>query len=385
MQSPTISTTLLEEASPLPVSSLLKWPGGKGRELPQLLPLIPRFRRYYDPFVGGGAPFFRVQGEALINDASPELIALYRVVALGDPVFFQFLDQICQQWKLIGMFANSQAEELMALYKAIRHDLSAGASDVEMYISVQVQMLRNFVEPLGHGCPQDFLSEVLCSLLDKTARMQAMERRRGLLSNKDIVTNMECALKRAFYTYIRHWYNHPALYRIPANEAAAIFFFVREMAYASMFRYNQRGEFNVPYGGTSYNGKDLARKAVALRSPALRDHLARAVITNLDFEEFLHRYDPGPEDFILADPPYDSAFSTYAGHIFDADDHKRLAGYFKRSCRAKFLLVIKDSPTVRQVYADPLFLIRSFTTRYHASIQGRNERRAQHLIITNYV
>lgn len=36
---------------------------------------------------------------------------------------------------------------------------------------------------------------------------------------------------------------------------AANFYFIREYCYGSMFRYNSKGEFNIPYGGMSYNKK----------------------------------------------------------------------------------------------------------------------------------
>src|SRR5258706_3496256 len=62
--------------------SLLKWAGGKEQELRYILPMIPPFRRYYEPFVGGGAVFFSIQSEIkFINDKSAELINLYQKVA----------------------------------------------------------------------------------------------------------------------------------------------------------------------------------------------------------------------------------------------------------------------------------------------------------------
>ncbi len=96
--------------------------------------------------------------------------------------------------------------------------------------------------------------------------MKVLENKKWRLPDNDILANIESALKSAFYMHLRHLYNNMAQYQIPPAYAAAIFFFVRENAYASMFRYNSRGEFNVPYGGISYNRKDLARKIAYMHS-----------------------------------------------------------------------------------------------------------------------
>ena len=76
--------TGVREARPL-----LKWVGGKGRESSILLPYL-RDRvgggRYIEPFLGGGAMYFALSPDrAVLNDALPDLIALYRSVA-ADPV-----------------------------------------------------------------------------------------------------------------------------------------------------------------------------------------------------------------------------------------------------------------------------------------------------------
>ena len=41
------------------LSPLIKYPGGKGKELTEIIPNLPVFsENYYEPFVGGGAVFF---------------------------------------------------------------------------------------------------------------------------------------------------------------------------------------------------------------------------------------------------------------------------------------------------------------------------------------
>jgi DNA adenine methylase len=65
----------------------LKWAGGKGQLLPELLARLPqRFRGYHEPFVGGGAFFFelralgRLEGAVHLTDRNPPLIDTYATV-----------------------------------------------------------------------------------------------------------------------------------------------------------------------------------------------------------------------------------------------------------------------------------------------------------------
>ena len=64
-------------------SPVVKWVGGKTKLLPQLLSRMPaRFGRYYEPFVGGAALFFRVAPErAVLADCNADLIALYTALS----------------------------------------------------------------------------------------------------------------------------------------------------------------------------------------------------------------------------------------------------------------------------------------------------------------
>lgn len=61
---------------------MLKYRGGKAKEIPHIMRHIPRFSgRYVEPFVGGGALFFYLEPrQAVINDINSRLIAFYRGV-----------------------------------------------------------------------------------------------------------------------------------------------------------------------------------------------------------------------------------------------------------------------------------------------------------------
>ncbi|MER3558750.1 MAG: hypothetical protein C4336_04315, partial [Armatimonadota bacterium] len=68
----------------------LKWAGGKGQLLGAYRPYFPaprRFKRYFEPFLGGGAVFFYLFSEGwlvgkvcCLNDYNQELITTYRVL-----------------------------------------------------------------------------------------------------------------------------------------------------------------------------------------------------------------------------------------------------------------------------------------------------------------
>lgn len=59
----------------------LKWAGGKTKLLAELTTRVPRFRRYHEPFLGGGALFFHLLPQvAFLNDANRDLISTYASV-----------------------------------------------------------------------------------------------------------------------------------------------------------------------------------------------------------------------------------------------------------------------------------------------------------------
>lgn len=64
------------------VAPVVKWVGGKRQVLDQIMKYVPQdFTTYYEPFLGGGAVFFRLQpGKAVVNDINRELINLYLVI-----------------------------------------------------------------------------------------------------------------------------------------------------------------------------------------------------------------------------------------------------------------------------------------------------------------
>ncbi len=370
------------------LSPLLKWAGGKEQELRHILPMIPPFHRYYEPFVGGGAVFFSIQAEIkYINDKSFELINLYRMTADNNFDFFHTLDALLDKWRHIRELVEIYAADFITLYDMYSTDECSTdglRDDIQKFVLCHMIEIKNvLIWPFDKNV-ESFIQEIKKNLLRKLIRMKKLEAKRGKLSCDDVVANIESAFKSAFYIHLRHIYNNITGYKIPSGPATAIFFFVRENAYASMFRYNSHGEFNVPYGGISYNRKDLARKIAHMQSPEVQRYLVNTVIENMDFVDFLQKHRPDAEDFIFLDPPYDSEFSTYTQNKFSRDDQERLAHYLLDQCKAKFMLVIKKTSTIYNLYNNKGLKIQAFDKRYLVSFQDRNNREAEHLIIINF-
>lgn len=372
--------------SRLRLPPLLKWAGGKERELKHIVPLVPPFEKYYEPFTGGGAVYFALTPtHAYLNDRSAELVRLYRAVAAGDADLYGTLDALLAGWRRIGELVDTWHGALPDLYASLAAlDDDERCKHLAGFVATHALTFRAMLLPPLDAASGNFVRELDRNLASKTRRMRTLEARRGALPERDVLDNLECALRSAYYMHARHLLNAAESLGLAPGSAAALFYFVRENAYASMFRYNRRGEFNVPYGGISYNRKDLAGKVAHLRSPARRERLATAIVENLDFEAFLRRHRPGPRDFVFVDPPYDSDFSTYARNRFDLSDHRRLARYLTAECPARFLLVIKNTPAILDLYSHSQLRVTSFDKTYLVSFQDRNNRETQHLLITNY-
>mgnify|MGYP003295223693 CR=1 FL=1 len=75
---------------------MLKYRGGKSREIPQFEKYIPEsFSTYIEPFFGGGAVFFHLEPErAIINDVNDRLISFYQCVRNQYAAMRAELDQI---------------------------------------------------------------------------------------------------------------------------------------------------------------------------------------------------------------------------------------------------------------------------------------------------
>jgi len=372
------------------LEQIVKWPGGKGKELKYIIPNLPEyFENYYEPFVGSGSVYVAIQAErSFINDKSQELIGLYKIIQSSKRNdFFNALREITHNWKVLGNVAKKNKLFFLELYKKYSENKiteTVLTNRLFEFILKHSEEFNGMFSTIFNFNIENFIREVKKNLIRKIKRMKELEIKKHKLPDSDILDNIETALKSAFYMHFRHLYNSNGKYNLNKVFSSAIFLFIRNFAYSGMFRYNSKGEFNVPYGGIGYNKKNFEKKVEYLKSDALQKHMENTIIESDDFEVFFEKYPTTTKDFIFLDPPYDTEFSTYAQNEFNRNDQRRLANYLIHKTKAKWMMIIKNTDFILKLYSNKGLNIEMFDKTYLVSFMNRNNKKTEHLLIRNY-
>jgi DNA adenine methylase len=97
------------------------------------------------------------------------------------------------------------------------------------------------------------------------------------------------------------------------HEAAELFYYLNRTCFNGLCRFNSKGGFNVPFGSYKKINYRQDFEAYADVFGGWDFHLG-------DFETL----EVEADDFIYADPPYDTPFTKYAKEDFNWDDQQRL-------------------------------------------------------------
>jgi DNA adenine methylase len=213
------------------MNPLVKWSGGKKDELSNILPHIPKnFNIYLEPFVGGGALFFKLNhNKCVISDVHKDLIDLYQSIKDGHS-------------------------------RDIHTFMEQNENNEETYYTIRSSKPQN--------------------KLDNAKK----------------------------------------------------FYYLRKTCYRGMLRYNNKGEFNIPFGRyKTYNYQELLNEKY-------ENIFRNTDIFNCDFEYLFQNYND-ENNFMFLDPPYDSEFTNYGYCSFGKDVHIKLHNYFVERI-VKCLLII---------------------------------------------
>lgn len=358
---------------------ILKWPGGKRSELSMLRPLLPAHDRLVEPFAGGAAVFCALEpNQALLNDADTDLIGLYHLVAAGTSATVSAFIYLADAWEAVRQSARAMAPGLAAGRGAPGFDAEREAALVVRATLAQVRAgtgLNPFLSESSLG------ASLRKGLVGKLGRIAASV---TPFPEADAREQLVAGLLAGFYTNLRDRFVASSL-----DEAGAVFWFLREMCYGSLFRYNRAGRFNIPYGGASYNSKDLRTKVDALLSPETHALFGRATLSAQDFRDFFEAYAGGRlGDLVFLDPPYDTSFSAYGNRAFGVREQHALADIIA-ALRAPTLLVTKRTEAIEELYRERVrrnsaITLGVYGNTYGVNIKSRFGRLVEHLVVANF-
>jgi DNA adenine methylase len=159
--------------------------------------------------------------------------------------------------------------------------------------------------------------------------------------------------------------------KLTLAQQAARTIYLNRTCFNGLYRVNQEGRFNVPFG--RYKNPRIVD---ALNLKAVSTALRRAKIVLDDFETVAERAIPG--DVVYFDPPYipvsrTSSFTAYAKDSFSEKEQRRLADLMHRlKGKGVFALLSNaDVPLARELYDG----LRMETVLARRAINSKSDRR----------
>lgn len=368
---------------------IIKWTGGKYDEFDLFANYIPEFDRYIEPFFGGGGVFFALQPKvkSFINDKSADLINFYNQISVT--AFKTELFKYVDAWDELGVINVQLWTSCSTNFVNYIED----KIDLNKFSEIVHQQLLKVLKSSLILNQKEFIVDqilfekmLLASIADKARRIKRIcEKENRNFNEEELKAHFETGIRSGAYLFFRKILNLDFNKTITLSSAmsAANWYFVREFCYGAMFRFNAKGEFNIPYGGIAYNKKNFRQKAENIFNTSVTTLFKNTETFNLDFEDFLNKINLQSSDFIFLDPPYDSEFSEYDQSAFTQLDQQRLASFLIKA-KAKWMVVIKETDFIRKIYTHPKVKILAFDKSYTYNVRGRNDRAVTHLIITNY-
>lgn len=150
------------------------------------------------------------------------------------------------------------------------------------------------------------------------------------------------------YYRVRQHFNYSIFNEV---EKAAYFLYLNRHGYRGLCRYNQKGEYNNPYG--HYKKPYFPENEIR----AFAEKAKRAAFICASYDETLALLQTG--DVVYCDPPYDGTFNGYHTAGFTEDDQYHLASILERRSSEGHPVIVSNSNTslTRSLY-------RNFTHHY---------------------
>ncbi len=153
--------------------------------------------------------------------------------------------------------------------------------------------------------------------------------------------------------------------------AAELFYYLNRTGFNGLCRFNQSGEFNVPFG---------RYKLINYRSNFLeyQSIFSAWEFTTVHFEQIGLR----PDDFVYADPPYDVEFRQYSSDGFGWHEQERTAIWLSKH-PGPVILVNQATDRIKELYADLGYVLRLLRAPRRISCTGDRTPAEEVLAIRN--
>jgi DNA adenine methylase len=158
-------------------------------------------------------------------------------------------------------------------------------------------------------------------------------------------------------------------------EKAAKFFYLRQTCFRSIDYWDKNGRWRTPWN-TSPRAK-VSNTATMVCEDRYR-LFQRTTVLKGSFEDTIRRYD-SPDTFMFLDPPYDTK-DYYGSRSFGVEQHRKLRASLE-NCSCKWLMIVHDTPLMRDLYGDK---IRESYSKTYNMKKVKTAPQVTHLLITNY-
>jgi len=288
---PAFDSPPLPDAPSLLVKPVVKWVGGKRQLMSDIKRNLPAtFKRYYEPFFGGGAVALTLQPKfATIGDFNEQLINLYHVI-------------------------SNKPEELIT-------DLSKHENTEEYFYEMRGK----------DRLPIEWLS-------------------------------------------------------MTAVEKASRFIYLNKTCFNGLYRVNNAGEFNAPFGRYK-KPRIVDQVTIRAMSKYLKSNDIK--VMQGDYEKIIK--EASAEDFIYLDPPYDttssgSNFTGYTSGGFGRDEQERLLIACNKARRKGAFILQSNAATdwVKDSYLSHGYHIEIIKARRAVNSNGADRGEVDEVLIRNY-
>lgn len=204
----------------------------------------------------------------------------------------------------------------------------------------------------------------------------------------DLIEDLKRHRNEANYFYeVRAWDRDLGFYSGLSNvERASRVHYLNKTCYNGLFRVNQAGQFNAPFG--RYKNPNIINE-VTLRAVSKYFNEANIIFKNTDFEDAVKGIRKGA--FVYFDPPYDPVsdsanFTGYSMGGFDREEQKRLKKLCDRLNKRgiKFMLSNAATDFILDLYNEEDYRIEIIQAKRVINSNGGARGEVDEVLVRNY-